>query len=303
VVRGRFTGRPEGAVTVRGRDPAGQPWSATVPAAAGQAPTLAATWARARLRDLEDRYATDPGRDLELERRIVETSLRFGVLCRFTAFVAADVEVVNRGGAVHRVVQPVEPPAGWDLFEHAELAAMPLARMAAAPTGGLLSAGPELGRAAGQLGKVAGRFRAGQGGPRPPRLGGSRLHPLGGEELAPYRRRARELARLLEADGPELAGRLGLVRVGLAALVADLDSVDALEAELQPLRDLAAALDRLDGADPPVAELARLRRRVLAGLAAFAAGAAPSEPEPAPAPGPSSAPQPPPGGSTAFWKR
>jgi Ca-activated chloride channel homolog len=301
VICGRYAGPPGGALTVRGRDAAGQAWSARVPAVATTAPAVTSVWARAHLRDLEDRYASEQRADQDLERRIVETSLRFGVLCRFTAFVAADVEVVNRGGAVHRVVQPVEPPAGWDLFEHAELAAMPLARMAAAPTGGLLSAGPELGRAAGQLGKVAGRFRAGQGGPRPPRLGGSRLHPLGGEELAPYRRRARELARLLEADGPELAGRLGLVRVGLAALVADLESVDALEAELQPLRDLAAALDRLDGADPPVAELARLRRRVLAGLAAFAAGAAPSEP--APAPGPSSAPQPPPGRSTAFWKR
>src|SRR5207249_3461659 len=42
---------------------------------------------------------------------------RFGVLCRFTAFVAVDVkEVVNPGGQVHRVIQPVEPAAGWGML-------------------------------------------------------------------------------------------------------------------------------------------------------------------------------------------
>src|SRR5215207_3456128 len=74
VVSGRFEGGPGGAVIVRGRDAAGQPWSATVPATPGDAPALVATWARAHLRDLEDRYATDPSPDRALERRIVETS-------------------------------------------------------------------------------------------------------------------------------------------------------------------------------------------------------------------------------------
>ncbi|HET9289563.1 MAG TPA: VIT domain-containing protein, partial [Actinomycetes bacterium] len=89
VVSGRFEGGPDGAVTVRGRDASGRAWSATVPAARCDAPALRATWARAHLRDLEDRYATDRAPDRELERRIVDTSLRYGVLCRFTAFVAA----------------------------------------------------------------------------------------------------------------------------------------------------------------------------------------------------------------------
>ncbi len=42
VVSGRFEGGPGGAVTVRGRDAAGQPWSATVPATPGDAPALVA---------------------------------------------------------------------------------------------------------------------------------------------------------------------------------------------------------------------------------------------------------------------
>jgi Ca-activated chloride channel family protein len=40
--------------------------------------------------------------------------LQFGVLCRFTAFVAVDrSEQVNAGGKVQRFVQPVDLPAGW----------------------------------------------------------------------------------------------------------------------------------------------------------------------------------------------
>jgi Flp pilus assembly protein TadB len=52
-----------------------------------------------------------------LENRIVETSLRFSVLSRFTAFVAVDrSEVVNTDGKVQRITQPVEAPAGWPMF-------------------------------------------------------------------------------------------------------------------------------------------------------------------------------------------
>jgi Ca-activated chloride channel family protein len=292
VVCGRFRGQPGGALTVRGRDAAGQPWSATVPATVGGTPALASMWARAHLRDLEDRYATDPAPDRALERRIVETSLRFGVLCRFTAFVAADVQVVNEGGTVHRVLQPVDAPAGWDMFQHVEqaVAAMPMASMTTASLGGLQAEGlPALAKAPGRVGKG---FLG-----RPPRSGGFATHPLTGAELTPYRRRAGELARLLDRDEPELGRRLGLVRVGLAALVADLESVDAAEAELRPLRDLAAELDRqlTQPATAGPGALDRLRGRALAVLEAFATvtgdpGTMPlSEPEP---------PR-----DRAFWKR
>jgi len=269
VVCGRFRGQPGGALTVRGRDAAGQPWSATVPATVGGTPALAGMWARAHLRDLEDRYATDPAPDRALERRIVETSLRFGVLCRFTAFVAADVQVVNEGGTVHRVLQPVDAPAGWDMFERVEqaVAAMPMASMTTASLGGLQAEGlPAPG-----LAKAGRRIGTGPLG-RPPRSGGFATHPLTGAALAPYRRRAGELARLLDRDEPELGRRLGLVRVGLQALIADLESVDAAEAELRPLRDLAAELDRQLGrpASAGPGALAGLRERALAVLEAFA---------------------------------
>ena len=72
---------------------------------------LAASWARAHLRDLEDRYAAGAR---ELEPEIVRVSKQFGVLSRFTAFVAIDRSAaVNPGGGLRQVVQSVEPPAGW----------------------------------------------------------------------------------------------------------------------------------------------------------------------------------------------
>ena len=61
------------------------------------------------------------------------TSLRFGVLCRFTAFVAVDSRVVNENGDTRRVVQPVELPSGWDAPGGGQvfLASAPMPPMAA----------------------------------------------------------------------------------------------------------------------------------------------------------------------------
>ncbi|MCT2586676.1 VIT and VWA domain-containing protein [Actinophytocola gossypii] len=109
VITGRYTGAPAGSITVSGSD-----WRATVAAGRSDNPGLAALWARARLRDLEDRYVVGGDDHAALEKRIVDTSLRFGVLSRFTAFVAVDQRVVNEGGEVHRVTQPVDLPSGWE---------------------------------------------------------------------------------------------------------------------------------------------------------------------------------------------
>ncbi|KAB2350833.1 VIT domain-containing protein [Actinomadura rudentiformis] len=113
VISGRYRGAsPSGALTVRGVASDRTPWEQTAAGTVTKDAATAAVWARAHLRDLEDRYAVDGGDDLE--RRIVDTSLRFGVLCRFTAFVAVDSRVVaEREGSPHQVVQPVEMPDGW----------------------------------------------------------------------------------------------------------------------------------------------------------------------------------------------
>lgn len=110
VITGRFTGAAEGAVTVTSDGE----WESKVVATPSDNPSLAALWARARIRDLEDRYVIGTGDGASLEKQIVDTSLKHGVLSRFTAFVAIDQRVVNEGGKVHRVTQPVDLPSGWE---------------------------------------------------------------------------------------------------------------------------------------------------------------------------------------------
>ncbi|MGI5237519.1 VIT domain-containing protein [Dactylosporangium sp. CA-139066] len=112
VVTGRYRGPVAGALTVSGTTRDGRAWTATVPAQRHDSTALTAVWARALLRDLEDRYAAG---STPLETRITGTSLRFGVLCRFTAFVAVDTRVVTDGGEPRKVTQPVETPDGWEL--------------------------------------------------------------------------------------------------------------------------------------------------------------------------------------------
>lgn len=116
LITGRYRGSASGAVTVSGRAAGGTTWTQHLVAKQDDSPALGAVWARARLRDLEDRYVTASGREnlSDLEQQIVKTSLRFGVLCRFTAYVAIDSRVVNEGGELRKVTQPVDLPQGWD---------------------------------------------------------------------------------------------------------------------------------------------------------------------------------------------
>lgn len=134
VLSGRFSGEPIGAVEVRGTAADGAAWQTSVTAAVSADAGLAAYWARGRVRDLEDGFASGYG-DADTERKIIEVSLRFGVLCRFTSFVAIDSRVVNQGGAMKRVTQPVDSPSGWDMLDARYDAAFPSALGGFAPSG------------------------------------------------------------------------------------------------------------------------------------------------------------------------
>lgn len=113
VVLGRYRGTGAGSLTVEATDANGKAWKSTVNTIIGDNPAVAAVWARGQVRKLEDRYLT-AGSSPELQKQIVATSLKFGVLCRFTAFVAVDRSaVVNKGGEGEKILQPVEMPAEW----------------------------------------------------------------------------------------------------------------------------------------------------------------------------------------------
>jgi RNA polymerase sigma factor (sigma-70 family) len=116
-ILGRYHGAATGRQALQARDSSGSAWAETVAATTSDNPAIASVWARGHVRELEDLFASGSGDRTRLEKRIIATSLQFNVLSRFTAFVAVDrSEVVNQGGKVQRITQPVEAPAGWAMF-------------------------------------------------------------------------------------------------------------------------------------------------------------------------------------------
>ena len=292
---GRWRGHPGGTVTVRGTAADGTPFEAKVTAAAGVNAAGTANWARAHLRDLEDRYACLAGHDTaelaRLEQQITEVSLRHGVLCRFTAFVAVDSRVVTDGAGPHRVTQPIELPAGWD---PAGLG-LPPAVAAPAPLGtmpGWVAAdgGPVLMRAryaapmraatgnaasaAAAMTAVTGSGAVATGAPTPyhraddaPRL------------LRARRQMADEAAALqAEQDAPQ-AERIRLLAdlaTRIDALLAWLAGDPAAAGQLTGLTGLVHKLRACDRPGPPRgAELGALWAEAIRVLSGFAAGASP----------------------------
>lgn len=141
-VMGRCRGTGGPRVRISGQRADGTPFERTVAVRTEPAGPIRKLWARGRVRHLEDRYAAaaSPG----LNDEIVATSLRFGVLCRFTSWVAIDREAKVDGEGLRQVTQPVEKPQGWGsrgagMTMAGALPQMPtprMAPMAAAPAGG-----------------------------------------------------------------------------------------------------------------------------------------------------------------------
>jgi Ca-activated chloride channel family protein len=115
VLFGRWEGNPEDVlIEARAKLPDGAPWAASLKPEVKSHPALGPIWARGMIRALEDRYFVSDSQ--ELEQRIIETSLRYSVLSRFTAYVAIERSAaVNAGGQLCRIVQPVDIPRGWEV--------------------------------------------------------------------------------------------------------------------------------------------------------------------------------------------
>ncbi|MEO8216592.1 MAG: VIT domain-containing protein [Acidobacteriota bacterium] len=113
-ISGRYVTEPE-EIVVRGvaQHDASQ-WTSTISRAAGESTVATGVWARAHIREMEDAYVTS--RNKTLEQEIVETSLRFGTLSRFTAYLAVDEsEIVNGEGKIVEITQAVDMPDGWGM--------------------------------------------------------------------------------------------------------------------------------------------------------------------------------------------
>jgi Ca-activated chloride channel family protein len=307
-IQGRYHGPAEGTIKVQGQDEAGRPWAQAVGARVSRNPAIAQAWARSQVRTLEDRFVTGDGDPAAVEKQIVALSLRFGVLCRFTAYVAVDrSEVVNEGGRQHQIVQPVEMPAGWQMAARLGAAAPAVACLGAMPSAPANTASvdsclmafeeaddskcsmpppsaspPSAGRLLAR--KARGLFRKAADALRNPgtHLGKTRREKKGlkelpkgdeGPDLTAYRRRALELLEALEtgaAEGDRIR-RLGLLAVKLAALIEDLKSIGTPPNVLEPLEKLHRELAQLVNKDrPQEVEVARLWTECAKVLRAFA---------------------------------
>ncbi|MER6577012.1 VIT domain-containing protein [Nonomuraea sp. NPDC001023] len=310
------------AVTVRGTS-AGGPWEERVTGVTADSPALRAVWARAHLRELEDRYAMG---EHGLEPRIVEVSLENGVLCRFTAYVAIDTRQVAEGAPEHRVIQPVEPPSGWELPPNPSMGgrfvaqAMTMARPASAPrmmppAPASLDQGFEQGfdRSFGAPPTLGGPAPADAPFPAPPLAGGpvgpSPSAPGGGAPSAPGSGggpgpgaspkfappSSPRPALRLESVRPQLKAeldRLRAMRVPDAPYLADLGSrLAALAAYLGGNEALATLARDLEAAERPGTDLRALHDHAVATLTALTgapadrAPADPTRPEDPVAPG------------------
>jgi Ca-activated chloride channel homolog len=266
LIAARLITAASGTIVIRGQSPSGRGWSQTVPLLMQNGSAAASIWARARIRDLEDRYVTESHNQTALEQEIVALSLRHRVLSRFTAFLAVDRSAaVNPGGNPLLLIQPVEKPEGWSTVLYARCvrsaspgaaarevmrACMPPPMAAAAPVAAGVPQGQMKKKAMQRvLSMLSGKSSGDE-------------QPL---DLTPYLQRARELADALEqlAAGNDL-DLLDRSAARLFELIEDLRSVYPDCVLLEELSRAAQGLRAvLDGAGE---DLAAGCRRVAAQL-------------------------------------
>ncbi len=266
---------------------------------------LAASWARAAIRDLEDQYATGARGDLEHE--IVALSKRHCVLSRFTAFLAIDRgQIVNPGGRLVQAVQPVSSPAGWGPSAAAPPPPPPASYGSARSKTAFAAAAPSPGpqRIAAPGGAPMGGFGGPPRAPAPPRSSESQaavpaMRMKREEERAAAKDAMVDLAKAGKANAPPSA-----YLASLAALARELETQarrNASPASLRILRQrltewvedlrsvgtddaLATAVDeiveRLSAAIAAGSSLEASVTAIAGELAALAAGAPPPAPKP-----------------------
>ncbi|MEV4477645.1 VIT domain-containing protein [Nonomuraea sp. NPDC049504] len=269
--------REGSSVTVRGLTARG-PWEERVDGVTVDNPAITAVWARAHLRELEDRYAMG---EHDLEERIVRTSLEYGVLCRFTAYVAVDTRQVAGEGPQHRVIQPVEPPSGWEPPQSPGMGAFGAnVMLAAAPASPARMRTPQPGlSSAGGMEMERGFLTGGpqDGGALPPSPAPMPMGPGG-----PRRGRGRVAGGRLESVRPQLVAELDRLRA-LAApdllYLADLGTrLAALAAYLGGNEQLERLAAELAAAERPGADAHALHARAVEVLTALTG---PTPPPPA----------------------
>jgi Ca-activated chloride channel homolog len=105
-----------GAIRISGKFSDGSKFEEEVNDSVIDLPAISHLWARARVKDLEDRFRLEQSNQADIKKQIIELSVHHTLLTRFTAFVVVDEsEVVNNDGSRRKIVQPVEMPALWEM--------------------------------------------------------------------------------------------------------------------------------------------------------------------------------------------
>gem|GEM_PF-2849027 len=115
LILGRFTKHNNPSLELVGKNAKGEAMKLKIKGKVHRSAALGAIWARRHIRKLDDQYAANmwDGNQDDIEKEMIETSIKFGILSRFTAFVAVDRDAKIDTNSQIKVVQPVESPAGW----------------------------------------------------------------------------------------------------------------------------------------------------------------------------------------------
>lgn len=119
ILHGRYTAGASGVIRLRGKL-AGQPYvreiAVNLPESNDANPALATLWARTRIDELSTARLNPPSEKAgaELDAQITNIGLEFGLMTKFTSFVAVEDRLANPNGPPTTVAVPNVLPEGMD---------------------------------------------------------------------------------------------------------------------------------------------------------------------------------------------
>lgn len=119
IIHGRYTAGASGVIRLRGKL-AGQPYvreiAVNLPESDDANPALATLWARTRVDELSTARLNPPSETAgaEIDAAITSIGLEFGLMTKFTSFVAVEDRLANPNGSPTTVAVPSVLPEGMD---------------------------------------------------------------------------------------------------------------------------------------------------------------------------------------------
>ncbi|MEM7374870.1 MAG: VIT domain-containing protein [Bacteroidota bacterium] len=117
VIFGKYRGEASGSISIKGYAGGRKKYKRTFEVAdessSNANSALRYLWARKRIQRLDDYQKLDPnGVGQEVAKEVTQLGLDYNLLTQYTSFVAIDDQVVNKGGELQAVAQPLPIPQG-----------------------------------------------------------------------------------------------------------------------------------------------------------------------------------------------